>query len=143
MKMLLLSVMAFLAFNYANSQSVDKKKVPAGVSKAFVEKYPGEDKPGWRKDRNGNFESHFKKDGTTYRADFTPAGNWIETERSIKKDDLPRAIRKQLKKHYDDYKIVEIEEVDHPAKGLFYDVELKKDREKMDVEFTENGEIIN
>ncbi len=143
MKLWFFTVCVFLALNSARCQSADSRKVPERVSKAFIEKYPGENKPEWRRDRNGNFESHFKKDGTKYRADFTPAGNWIETERSIKKDDLPHAVKKQLKKLYDGYKIVEIEKVDHPAKGLFYDVELKKDGEKMDVEFTDNGEIIN
>jgi hypothetical protein len=107
-----------------------KSQVPEAVEIAFKEKYPGENDPDWEKDRNGNFESSFKIDGKKYRADFSPEGKWIETERSLKKKDLPKAIEEKLEKDFDDFDIVEIEEVQHSTKGLFYDVELKKDGKK-------------
>lgn len=118
-------------------------QVPDEVQEAFEKKYPGENDPDWRIDRNSNFEAHFKKKGKHYRADFSPNGEWIETERSIKKKELPSLVRDRLKSEYNDFKIVELEETRHHSKGLFYDVELKKDGKKRDVEFTVNGEIIN
>jgi len=120
----------------------DDKGVPEVVKAAFEKKYPNEYKPEWNTDRNGNFEAEFKEDGERYRADFTPAGQWIETENSIKEKELPQAIREVVEKQYGDYKIVELERVDSAKKGVFYDVEIKKDGEKMDVEFNERGEII-
>lgn len=143
MKLWFFTVLSFFAVNNISCQSVDKSGVPEEVQESFAERYPGEKDPDWRKDRNGNFESHFKRKGRHYRADYSPDGVWIETERSIKKDDLPKAVKNELKKNFDSYEIVEIEEVDHPSKGLFYDVELKKDGEKKDVEFTTEGKIIN
>ena len=118
-------------------------QVPEEVEIAFEKKYPGEKHSKWEIDRNGNFESHFKKDGKEYRADFTPQGEWIETERSIKKKELPELVLEKIKSDYGDYKIVELEETRHHSKGLFYDVELKKDGKKRDVEFKVSGEIIN
>lgn len=118
-------------------------QVPESVKTGFEEKYPGEKHSKWKTDRNGNFESHFKKDGKEYRADFTPEGEWIETERSIKKKELPELVRQKLKSDYDDYEIVELEETRHHSKGLFYDVEIKKDGKKQDVEFNVNGKILN
>jgi len=118
-------------------------QAPEEVKKAFEEKYPGEKHSNWKIDRNGNYESHFKKDGKKYRADFTPQGIWIETERSIKKKELPELVRQKLKSDYDDYEIVELEETRHHSKGLFYDVELKKDGKKQDVEFNVAGKILN
>ena len=118
-------------------------QVPEAVKIGFEKKYPGEKHSKWKVDRNGNFESHFKKDGKEYRADFTPKGEWIETERSIKKKELPELVRQKLKADFDDFEIVELEETRHHEKGLFYDVELKKDGKKQDVEFKVNGEIIN
>lgn len=118
-------------------------QVPESVKTAFEEKYPGEKHSKWKTDRNGNFESHFKKDGKEYRADFSPQGEWIETERSIKKKELPELVRQILKSDYDDYEIVELEETRHHSKGLFYDVELKKDGKKQDVEFNVAGKILN
>ncbi len=118
-------------------------QVPEEVEMSFEKKYPGEKHSKWKIDRNGNFESHFKKDGKEYRADFSQAGEWIETERSIKKKELPELVRQKLKSDYDDYEIVELEETRHHSKGLFYDVELKKDGKKQDVEFNVNGKILN
>ena len=119
------------------------EQTPKAVKEAFKAKYPGENDPDWKIDKNGNYESSFKKDGDHFRADFSPEGNWIETEQSIKKKKLPKEIEDELAAEYDDYEIVEIEKVDHHSKGIFYDVELKKDGKKMDVEFKANGTIIN
>jgi len=113
------------------------------VKEGFAEKYPGEKHTKWKTDRNGNFETHFKKDGKEYRADFSPQGEWIETERSIKKKELPELVLQKLKAEYDDFEIVELEETRHHSKGLFYDVELKKDGKKQDVEFNVNGKVLN
>lgn len=120
-----------------------KGQVPEAVKSAFKSKYPGENDPDWRKDKNGNYESHFKKDGEHYRADFSPSGSWIETESSIKKKDLPDSIMKVIKSDFDEDDIVEIEKVDHNQQGLFYDVEFKIDGKKKDVEFKKDGTIIN
>ena len=120
-----------------------QKDAPREVQIAFEKKYPGENDPDWHKDSNGNFESHFKKDGKSYRADFSPDGNWIETERSIKKDDLPKAVKNTIESSYKDWEITEIEEVEHFSKGKFYDVEFKQKGKNKDVEVNENGTIIN
>jgi len=124
-------------FSSCQAQAPDEVKI------GFEKKYPGEKHSKWKVDRNGNFESHFKKDGKEYCADFTPQGEWIETERSIKKKELPELVRQKLKADYDDFEIVELEETRHHSKGLFYDVELKKDGKKQDVEFNVNGKILN
>ena len=132
-----------LFFAVMGCQSEAKAQAPDAVKATFESKYPGENDPDWHLDKNGNYESNFKKKDKHYKADFTPEGQWIETERRIKKKELPETIQKILESEYEDFEIVEIEEVQHHSKGLFYDVELKKDGEKNDVEFKENGTIIN
>ena len=141
MKRFIPFILVIFLGNALSCQSNDK--VPDAVKKSFRSKYPNESDPDWHLDKNGNYESNFKKDGKHYKADFLPSGSWIETERSLEKDDLPKTIRQTLKKDFKDFKIVEIEEVQHAEKGLFYDVELKKDSKKKDVEFNKSGNIIN
>lgn len=97
--------------------------------------YPGENDPDWHLDKNGNYESNFKIDGIKYRADFAPNGKWIETENTLSKKELPHSIKELIEQKYKNHKIVEIERVEHHSKGLFYDVEFKKDGKKFDVEF--------
>ncbi|MCK0146276.1 PepSY-like domain-containing protein [Arenibacter sp. F26102] len=118
-------------------------QVPKEVKTTFKNMYPKENDPDWHKDKNGNFESNFKKDGEHYKADFSPEGQWLETERRISKKDLPDAIKEKIDKDFKDYELVEIEEVDHNSKGRFYDLEFKIDGEKKDVEFNAQGSIIN
>jgi len=120
-----------------------QEKAPQAVQEAFEKKYPGENDPDWHKDSHGNFESNFKIDGKKYRADFSPNGNWIETELSIKKGDLPNAVRKTIATHYEELEISEIEEVDHHRKGRFYDVEFKQKGKNKDVEINTEGKVIN
>ncbi|MGI9551967.1 MAG: PepSY-like domain-containing protein [Aurantibacter sp.] len=139
MRKLFLFSLALVCCSFLNCHS----QVPKEVQEAFEEKYPDEENPKWNVDRNNNFEAHFKEKGEVYRADFTPKGEWIETERSIKKKDLPELVRRKLKSDYHDFEIIELEETRHHEKGLFYDVELKKDGKKRDVEFRVNGQIIN
>jgi len=143
MKHLILFIILNITLGLFSCQSsVTAQGVPDAVKSTFQAKYPGENDPDWHTDRNGNFESHFKKKGVKYRADFSPDGKWIETEQSISKKDLPDAIKDKLKKDYDDYKIVELEKVDSASKGAFYDVEIKKDGKKMDVEFRADGSVL-
>ena len=137
-------VALILNFTFLTScNSVAQDGVPSEVKATFKKMYPNENDPDWRVDKNGYYESHFKKKGIHYRADFDKSGKWIETENNIKKDELPKAVKKVLKEKYDDVKIYEIEEVSHHSKGKFYDVELKINGKKKDVEFNSSGKIIN
>ena len=123
--------------------STAEAQIPDAVLKSFKNKYPNEKVHDWEKDAHNYIEIQFKKDGDQYRADFLNDGTWIETEVSIDKDDLPKAIKKIIKETYGDRKIAEIEKVEHHSKGIFYDVEFKKKGKNLDVEFRANGEIIN
>ncbi|WP_323788947.1 PepSY-like domain-containing protein [Psychroserpens sp.] len=136
---ILIILIVFLNFNCQNAANA---QAPEEVKQTFQAKYPGENDPDWHKDSNGNYEANFKIDGIKYRADFAPNGKWIETESSIDKNELPQAIKDVIKAKFSDEDITEIEKVEHHSKGLFYDVEFKRDGKNKDVEFKPNGEII-
>lgn len=136
-----LPILVFSFFSCEPTPKVDKK-VPDVVVQAFEQKYPNEKKETWTIDRNDNYEAKFKEGGETFKADFTPEGMWIETETSLKKKDLPKAVKDAIKAQYEGVKIVEIERTDHHKKGIFYDVEFKQDGKKFDIEFNAEGTII-
>ncbi len=58
------------------------------------------------------------------------------------KKELPKKVHDIIKEQYGDFEIVEVEEVDHHSKGLFYEVEFKRNGEKKDVEFSPNGQVL-
>jgi len=143
-----LVILSFLSIGIVSCQETkkenkDKNTVPEAVQMTFQKKYPGENDPDWKKDDHGYWESNFKIDGEKYRADFNADGSWVETENSIKKDELPEAIKKVIAEKYEDEEITEVEHVDSAKKGIFYDVEFKQKGKNMDVEFREDGTIIN
>ncbi len=121
----------------------EKGYAPEAVRITFQKKYPGENDPDWHVDSHGNYESRFRIKGIRHRADFNANGDWIETEVSIDKDELPKAIQDAIDRDYPDEKITEIERVESAAKGLFYDVEFKRKGKNMDIEFNEAGIKIN
>jgi len=141
-----LVLLCFLTIGVVSCQEkkdVEKTNVPESVQMAFEKKYPGENDPDWKQDEHGYWESHFKMDGEKYRADFNSDGSWVETENSIKNDELPEAIKKQIETNYSDYEITEVEHVHSSEKGIFYDVEFKQKGKNMDVEFREDGTVIS
>ena len=114
--------------------------VPDAVARAFIAKYPGEKSPDWGRDRNDSYEAKFRKDGIELRADFTPGGQWIETERSLSWDELPQAVRDAVEREYDKDDIVELEYTENAERGNFYDVEIdEKGEKKKDVEYRADG----
>lgn len=107
--------------------------------------YPDAKDISWNIDRNGNMEANYSINGVKYRSDFNPlTGEWIETERSIKWKDLPKAVTESVLKHADRSQIVELEEVHSRTKGFFYDVEVrKKGKGKRDLVIAKDGTIID
>lgn len=140
--MRLFLALILISFFSCEPSPAKDEKVPTVVVDAFIKKYPNEKKESWNIDRNGSYEAKFKEGGETFKADFTPEGMWIETETSLKKKDLPEAVKEAIEDKYKDVKIIEIERTEHYEKGLFYDVEFKQDGKKFDIEFNTEGIII-
>ncbi len=113
--------------------------VPPAVEKRFAELYPDVEPKGWEVDINGNWEAGFTRDSVDYRADFTPEGVWVETESNLKVEELPDAVQRAIKLDFGNDEIAEIERVEHPEKGIFFDVELKRDGKNQDIEYDEDG----
>ncbi len=113
------------------------------VEKTFNEKYPDIQAPRWKAKSNGTWEAHFEKNGFKYRADFDTAGNWIETEHNLVFSQLPAEVRSAIELKFNPNKIRDIEGVDSPTHGTFYDVEFQQGSENVDVMFDGTGKILD
>jgi hypothetical protein len=137
---LVLVFISLLLISCDASEAAAQKDAPEAVKQTFARLYPNAKKVDWRTDRNDNYEAHFTQQGTKLRADFTPAGDWVETEQNVDWDELPQAVQAAIKKDYDKDDIVELEYTNSAAKGKFYDVELDpKGEKKFDVEYRSDG----
>ena len=119
------------------------KSVPPEVERAFAIQYPTAKAEKWEVDSNGYWETGFKQGELEYKADFTGDGQWVETERSVKFEDLPDAVQRAVKLDFGDDEISEIEAVDHPLKGEFFDVEFKRNGKNLDFEYDAQGKRVD
>lgn len=144
MKIFICAGVFALSISVMSCQENNKEEdtVPEAVKTAFQKKYPGENDPDWEKDDHGYWESHFKKDGEKYRADFNADGTWVETENDVKKKELPEVILNIIERDYSEYEITEVEHVQSATKGEFFDVEFKQKGKNKDVMFKPDGTII-
>src|ERR1043165_1503798 len=87
-------------------------KIPAEVTDAFKERYPHAEKVSW-KDNLTNFEAQFTLNGYQMSADFNSKGEWIDSERKIKFEELPTAVQDGFSKSkYTDWEKTDIIELD-------------------------------
>ncbi len=119
------------------------KSVPPEVERAFANQYPSATAEKWEVDSNGYWETGFKLEELEYKADFTEDGRWVETERSVTFEDLPDAVQRAIKLDFGDDEISEIESVDHPEKGEFFDVEFNRNGRNFDIEYDALGKRVD
>lgn len=126
----------------SNAQMTDQKKeVPQAVKSAFSIKFPAAKKVQWEKENESEWEAEFKMEGAEYSANFSEDGSWQETEHEIKKNEVPANIVSVLNAKFPGYKI-EKAEISETAEGKFYEFELEKGKEEMEVTIDMNGKVI-
>ncbi|MDP1622755.1 MAG: PepSY-like domain-containing protein [Bacteroidales bacterium] len=74
-------------------------------------------------------------------ANFDVTGKWLETETEIKVTDLPKEVSASVAKNFAGFKISEIAKTETPDKGLVYEMDLKKDKDGDEVQFSAKGDI--
>lgn len=116
---------------------------PEAVLEAFSEKFPEIVKPKWKEEDNNIWEANFVIKGVKYRADFEADGSWVETERDLIFDQLPLEVRAAIELNYDPSNVLDIEAVESPTHGLFYDVEFRRGAEKEDIMFDSKGKVLD
>ena len=113
------------------------------VEEAFKEKYPEVQAPRWKSEDNGSWRAQFEQNNIKYRAYFDAGGNWVETEHDTTYSNLPVEVRSAIELKYDPNDIRDIEAVESPTHGYFYDVEFQQGSEKVDVMFDIQGNILD
>ena len=108
---------------------------PEAVLEAFSKKFPEIIEPKWKEEDNNIWEANFISEGVKYRADFKANGAWVETERDLISDQLPQEVRSAIELNYDVNNVLDIEAVESPTHGVFYDVEFRRGAEKEDIMF--------
>ncbi len=131
---LLISLMGY-------SQKITPDKVPAPVKQAFAKKFPTATDIKYEMEKK-DYEINFKDKGVEMSANFDATGKWLETETEMKESDLPKEVSASEAKNFTGFWISEIAKVETPDKELIYEIEIKKGKERNEIQFSPNGDIL-
>lgn len=112
---------------------------PDAVKKVFAKKFPTATNVKWGVEGPKEWEADFTYEGNKISANFYEDGTWLETEKEINANNLPKAVLVALKSKFKDWKIVEADLTDTAKNGTIYEVDLKKGFKSKSVAFKENG----
>jgi hypothetical protein len=133
-----------LASGIYSSASAQIRKIPAGVTEAFKDKYPNASQVEW-KDKLTNFVAVFQDNGIQYEARFNKKGEWKDTENAIDTDELPEAVNEGYgkSKYAGDWKIEAAFKIQLPNEKVNYRVLARKsDLQKKNILFNSEGRLL-
>lgn len=136
-------VLAIVCNGYINAQKIAADKVPAVVLNAFKTKCATAEGVAWEKEGATAFEAAYKIGKIKHSGTFDQSGKWLETETEMEVSALPKPVADAIAKQYASYKIKEAVHVETPDKGTFYEADLTKGTEKLEVQFTAEGKLLN
>jgi hypothetical protein len=131
MKKMLLSMALCFAIGFVASA---QKTPPTAVVSAFTKKFQDVKGLEWGKEKSGEWEAEFKKNGVEMSANFSADGKWLETETGVKFADLPAAVQTALKGK----KVTEAAKIVRADGATIYEAEVKN----QDLLFDANGKSV-
>ena len=138
-QLLLIALSIFAITTMCCSQKVN---VPPAVTKAFNGKYPNATNIKWGKESAKEYEAEFKLNNTAMSANFGLDGSWVETETTIRTSDLPTAVAAAITKKYPDAAFIIIEKIEKAGGKFFYEVVIKVNGIKKEMELRPNGSFV-
>lgn len=111
------------------------------VTTAFQQKFPDAKKVKWEKESESEWEADFKQNGKKYSANFKVDGTWTETEHAIEMEEIPGSVKHILNTSFRDYKVEESELAERPD-GTFYEFEVEKGEEEMELVISADGSSV-
>lgn len=124
------------------SSHAQKLVVPAEVSSAFAAKFPAAKEVKWEKENSKELEANFMLNNAKVSANFGLDGSWKETETTIPASDLPPAITGAIQTKYPGAAIVLAERIEKPGNKISYEVNIKMNGRKKELEMDSNGKVI-
>jgi hypothetical protein len=124
------------------SASCQGVKVPEAVKKAFAAKFPDATNVKWGKENSREYEAEFKFNNSSIAANFAADGSWVVTETTITAGDLPVAVTNAINTKYPGATFVLTEKVEKPGDKVYYEVIIKVNDKKKEVELNADGSLV-
>lgn len=132
----------FTAIMFVSATSVCQVNVPDAVKTAFNNKFPNATQVKWEKENKKELEANFKMNDTDVSANFGLDGSWVETETTIPTSELPAAVSNTVNKKYPGAIYGKTEKIEKPGGVTKYEVNIKLNRKKIELELNPDGSIV-
>ncbi|SDM48342.1 Putative beta-lactamase-inhibitor-like, PepSY-like [Catalinimonas alkaloidigena] len=139
----LLSWAALLSLPLLSCTSAASTRVPDAVKQAFETKFPEATSVRWEQENPQEWEAEFKQHGEAYSANFSPEGQWLETEMELDPEALPDAIRRTLATQFGEYEVEEAEAVEQADGTRIFETELEHGETTLEVTFRPDGTVVS
>src|SRR5258706_4009975 len=121
-----LNLTLLFSFFVAFSLNAQIRKIPADVTESFRSRYPHAERVAWKDDLR-SFEAEFILNNYEMKANFTGDGDWLQSDRKMKYDELPETIKDGYQKSkYTDWQMVSVYEITKNMDPLQYRILVKK-----------------
>lgn len=143
MKKLFYSLFVGGLFLMTTAASAQIRSIPGVVTDSFKLKYPTAQTVTWA-DKITNFQARFTMDGAEYTAKYGTKGEWQGSERKIKQDDLPAAVKDGLlKSKYIDWNVRSVITRYLPGNQVQYAIAINKgDLNRRTLVFSSEGRLL-
>ena len=129
----IMSVLAISLFGCAQNP-------PKNVADNFNKKFQNATKVKWDQEEKNEWEAEFKMNGDAMSASYDNSGKWLETEKELKKNQLPTAVQNAFNTQYAGYKLKEASAIEKPDfKG--YELGIEKGKEELEILVSADGTI--
>lgn len=124
------------------AQKVSTEEVPSIVLNAFKTRFPQVSGAKWEKEGTSGFEASFKMNKESYSANFGMEGKWLETEKPMSMKSLPEAVLGTLQNEFKGFQVKEVESVETPDQGNFFEMEIAKSKETYELHISAEGKVL-
>jgi hypothetical protein len=128
----------------AAAQQLSADKVPANVKQTFESRFQRIKRVEWKLKTDQNFEAEFKLRGAEVAAKFDSTGKWLETETTIARSDLTRAVRATIVRDFRGYRIIESQKLERcDDQESLFEVHVENAKEILKLQFFGNGTLFS
>jgi hypothetical protein len=121
-----LNLTLLFSFFLALSLQAQIRKIPAGVTESFKSRYPHAERVSWKDDLR-SFEAEFILNNYQMKANFDTDGDWLQSDRKMKYDELPGAIKDGYQKSkFTDWEVISVYEITKNMDPVQYRILVKK-----------------
>lgn len=133
----------FVACTLLFSTLVLASTPPEPVIKAFKQRFPAAAGVKWEKEKGNEWEANFSLHKTKMSANFSPEGQWLETETAIPLSQLPAKVSAAVRQDNKGFRLTGAARIERAKSGTVYETELKAGKRKKEVFYQADGTSIH